>query len=171
MNRVIGFGLVGLAVAVCLLAGAFLGLGMAGKQLSGPGAVLGFGLVLVIVVAPLGIGGVVVLRQVGRREKDDRDSARLRKILDVVQTQGSVKVSDLAIELKSDLPSVRDMVYRLVGMGVFTGYVNWDEGVLYSADAAGMRNLTECKNCGGKLTLAGKGVVKCPYCGTEYFLS
>jgi tRNA(Ile2) C34 agmatinyltransferase TiaS len=55
-------------------------------------------------------------------------------------------------------------------MGVFSGYVNWDEGTLYSEQASELRNMTQCKNCGGNLTLAGKGVIKCPFCGTEYFL-
>jgi len=34
-----------------------------------------------------------------------------------------------------------------------------------------MYGLTECKRCGGKVTLAGKGVTKCQYCGTEYYVS
>ena len=32
-------------------------------------------------------------------------------------------------------------------------------------------SLTECPNCGGKLELAGKGIVTCPYCGVQIFLS
>jgi hypothetical protein len=58
----------------------------------------------------------------------------------------------------------------LVGLGVFTGYINWDDGVLFSAQASQLRDLTQCKKCGGAVKLVGKGVVKCPYCGTEYFL-
>ena len=34
--------------------------------------------------------------------------------------------------------------------------------------AFGRRNT--CEVCGGQLELAGPGVIRCPYCGTEYFL-
>ena len=69
------------------------------------------------------------------------------------------------------VPAVQDMVHRLVGLQVFSGYVNWNEGVLYSAEASELRKLEKCENCGGEITLAGKGIVVCKYCGTEYFLS
>jgi tRNA(Ile2) C34 agmatinyltransferase TiaS len=62
------------------------------------------------------------------------------------------------------------MLHELVGMGLFAGYVNWDEGMLYSRQASELRQLSQCENCGGQLELAGKGVIRCPYCGTEYFL-
>jgi tRNA(Ile2) C34 agmatinyltransferase TiaS len=65
---------------------------------------------------------------------------------------------------------VQNQVHALVGMGVFSGYVNWDDGVLYSAEAANLRDLERCKYCGGELKLVGKGVISCPFCGTEYFL-
>ena len=55
-------------------------------------------------------------------------------------------------------------------MGLFSGYINWDEGMLYSVEARNLRELENCRVCQGKLELAGKGVVQCPYCDTEYFL-
>jgi len=60
---------------------------------------------------------------------------------------------------------------RILNMvkGLFTGYINWDEGVLYAVDAAVMRT-TKCPNCGGVREVVGKGTVKCPYCGSELFL-
>lgn len=170
MNRA-GFILIGLAVAALVIGGGWLASGLAAGSLAASGAILGFGILFVVLVAPLGIGGWVVLRRGQSEEKGKADSAEMRKILDMVTTRGSVRVSDLVLELRSDLPSVQGKIYQLVGMGVFSGYVNWDDGVLYSAEAAGMRDLTECKKCGGKLTLAGKGVIKCPFCGTEYFVS
>jgi tRNA(Ile2) C34 agmatinyltransferase TiaS len=63
------------------------------------------------------------------------------------------------------------MIYELVGLQVFSGYINWDQGILYSSDASKLRELTQCKNCGGEIQLVGKGVVKCKFCGTEYFLT
>lgn len=165
-----GYVLIGLAVAVLVIGGGWLASGLAGGQLGTSGAVLGFGILCVVLVAPMGIGGWLILQRGKAEEKDKAESAELRKILDMVTTRGSVRVSDVVMELNSNLPAVQNDIYRLVGMGVFSGYVNWDDGVLYSAEASGLRELTECKKCGGKLTLAGKGVIKCPYCGTEYFV-
>jgi hypothetical protein len=140
-------------------------------QLQADGAVLGFALLALVVVAPLVGIGVVTLARSRTQVKEGAEADAMRKLLDMVKTRGKLNVADAVIALQSDLPAVQDMIYRLVGMGVFDGYVNWDEGVLISADASALHEMTQCKHCGGNLTLAGKGVVKCPYCGTEYFLS
>jgi hypothetical protein len=142
-----------------------------GNRLAPAGAVLGFGLLFVVLVAPLAGGGIYAVVR-GRREAEtDRQAKMQRKILDMVKARGQVSISDIIVELQSSLPEVQDMIYKLVGMGVFSGYINWDEGTLYSEQASALRDLEECRNCGGQLSLAGKGVVKCPYCGTEYFLT
>jgi hypothetical protein len=66
---------------------------------------------------------------------------------------------------------IKDMIYSLVGLGVFSGYIHWDKGVLYSSDASKLRDMKQCPNCGGELQLSGKGVAKCRFCGTEFYLS
>jgi len=43
--------------------------------------------------------------------------------------------------------------------------------MLYSVEAQKLKDNGTCPKCGGKLELAGKGLIKCPYCGTEVFLS
>lgn len=170
MNRTVGIILVVAAVIVLLIGGALLISGLASGSLQAAGAVLGFALLFIILVGPLGAFGIITITR-GRKEAVEQSMAeKQRKILDMVKTRGRVNISDVIIELQSSQPAVRDMIYRLVGMGVFSGYVNWDEGVLYSAEASQLRGMEQCANCGGELTLAGKGVIKCPYCGTEYFL-
>ncbi|MCZ7544053.1 MAG: BlaI/MecI/CopY family transcriptional regulator [Anaerolineae bacterium] len=134
----------------------------------------GFVLLLIlsgVVAVPLIGGGVFMLRQGAKEEVEVEEAAKQRKILDMVVTQGQVSVNDIVIELQSDTETVQNMVRRLVGMGVLSGYVNWEKGVLYSQDAAALRDLKQCKNCGGDIKLTGKGVVSCPWCGTEYFLN
>jgi len=76
----------------------------------------------------------------------------------------------VAIEMNASRDEVKAWLYDLVGKGLFSGYVNWDEGVLYSRQASQLKT-NRCPKCGGEVKLAGKGVVTCPFCGTEIFLS
>ena len=58
----------------------------------------------------------------------------------------------------------------LVGKNLFSGAINWQDGILYSKQASQMKADHKCPNCGGILELAGKDVIKCPFCGAEVFL-
>lgn len=98
-------------------------------------------------------------------------AGKQRQLLGMVKARGQVHISDLALEMRLPRDQVQQMIYELVNMGLYSGYINWDEGTLYSSQASELRNLDKCKNCGGQLELAGKGVIRCPYCGTEYFLT
>ena len=171
MTRTIGIILIITAVVICLLGGAWLVVQQASGANTIGGTVLGFALLIAILVVPLTGGGVFAFVRGGGEQAEKAESDALRKILDMVKTRGEVGMSDIIIELQSDLSSVQAMVYKLVGMGVFSGYVNWDEGILYSAEASALHETTQCKHCGGNLSLAGKGVLKCPFCSTEYFLA
>lgn len=131
------------------------------------GLLVGF---MVLVLPQLGIGAFLLFR--GQQEAVVADKARKqRELLGIVKSRGQVAISDLAIELQVGRDEVQDMIHQIVGMGLYSGYVNWEKGVLYSREASQLRDLKNCENCGGQLQLAGKGVVSCPYCGTEYFLS
>jgi hypothetical protein len=130
------------------------------------------GAVIALVIAlPLAGAGVYMIVRGQAVAQDETEAKQQRRLLDMVTTRGQVSLSDAAIELQAPRAQVKNWVYRLVGLGVFTGYINWDDGTLFSAEAAQLRDLTACKKCGGNVKLAGKGVVKCPYCGTEYFLA
>lgn len=169
-GKVVSILLLVAAAAVAVVGGAWLIGSVAEGGLRISGALLGAALLLVVVLPLLG-GGVFLWVRSGREAVADAQRAELRKILDMVKSRGQLPVSDLVIELGESQSEVQDMIHSLVGMGVFSGYINWDEGVLYSEDAAGLRDLERCKFCGGELKLAGKGVVTCPYCGAEYYLT
>jgi len=89
----------------------------------------------------------------------------------MVLAQGKVTLSEVALELNMPMDQVEDMVRDLVGKNLFSGAINWEDGVLYSKQASQMKADRKCPNCGGELTLAGKGVIKCPFCGSEVFLA
>jgi uncharacterized membrane protein len=171
MNKTVGIILIVAAVGILLLGSVLLGAYYVGEgTLTIGAAVLGFVILNIVLVIPLLAGGIIALSKAKSEAVDDAEEKDLRTILDAVKAKGQVDISELVIDLQSDRETVKDMIYRLVGMGIFEGYINWDEGVLYSEDAANLRDLEECKHCNGKLKLVGKGTVACPFCGTEYFL-
>lgn len=130
------------------------------------GMVIGF---LVLVLPQLGFGAYLLLR--GRQEAVVAESAgKQRQMLGMIKARGQVNIADLAIDLRTNRDEIQRMIYELVNMGLYSGYINWNEGTLYSSEASELRTLDRCKNCNGQLELAGKGVIRCPYCGTEYFL-
>ena len=168
-GRLVGILLLGAAVLACLIGSAVIVAPFVSGDLSLAAMFLGFALVAVFVL-PLAGGGVFMLVRGGQEAKSDVVAQKQRRLLDMVTTRGELPISDAAVELQMPRDEVKNWVYRLVGLGVFTGYINWEDGVLYSAQASQLRDMTHCKKCGGEVKLAGKGVVRCPYCGTEYFL-
>jgi len=132
------------------------------------GAILGVIISLFVGIVPIAMG-IYLFIQSRSEATEQADMTRQRKILDMVKTRGQVDIRDLVFELNSSTDQVRDDIYRLVGMGLFTGYVNWDKGALYSRDASQLKGNT-CPNCGGEQEFVGKGVIACKYCGAEIFL-
>ncbi len=168
-GRIAGWLLIAGGVAVIVLGLAVLGLfaGAAGLQAAG----FGIGVILLgIISLPLLAAGIFLLAKAGQESKEEDVVVKQRRILDMVTARGQVRISEIVFELKSTREQVQNWVYNLVGLGLFSGYINWDDGMLYSAQASQLRDLTVCKKCGGQVSLAGKGVIKCQYCGTEYFL-
>ena len=139
-------------------------------SLTAGAATLGIVIGLLVLSLPqLGFGAYLLMRD--RQEAAVAESAgKQRQMLGMIKARGQVSIADLAIELRISRDEVQRLLYELVNMGLYSGYINWTEGTLYSSEASELRNLDRCKNCSGQLELAGKGVIRCPFCGTEYFL-
>ncbi len=166
-GRTLGFILLAIAVIVFLVAVGWL----LTEQTSAGGRVLGLLIVLLVFVLPLGGGGLYLLTK-GRQERAEyAEIAKQKKILNMVLAQGKVTLSEVALELNAPREKVEDYVRDLVGKNLFSGAINWQDGVLWSKQASQMKADRKCPNCGGQVELAGKGVVKCPYCGSEVFLA
>ena len=168
-GRLVGIILIVVGILICLGCSAVSFFSTRGVETGATGGlVLGLAVSAFIGIPFVGAGIYLVIR--GRAEEAELvDVSRQRKILDMVKTRGQVNISDLVFELKSNSDRVRDDIYKLVGMGLFTGYVNWQEGVLYSREASQLTG-NKCPNCGGEQQFAGKGVITCQYCGADVFL-
>ena len=160
-TRIIGIVL----VIVSLGIDAWLAAGLASGSRA-TGVALGF----VLFSLPFLAVGIYLLLSSRGEVKAESKADQERAILNSVMTRGKVSIPDLAIEGNLSRDQVRDYIYDLIGKDLFRGYVNWDKGELVSAEAAQIKDGT-CPNCGGHLELAGKGLVRCPYCGTEIYLS
>jgi hypothetical protein len=169
-GKLVGTIMIAVGVLLGLAVGAWLITGIAEDNLEASGAILGLILVILFVVAPLVGGGIVVLARGRSEEKELAFVRRQRELLSIVQTRGQVMISDLVLELKSTTDQVKKDLLDLVGRGLFSGYVDWDKGMLYSVEASKLNGQKNCPNCGGQLELGGKGLIKCPYCGAEIFL-
>ena len=131
------------------------------------GRILALGFVFVV-AAPLLGAGVYVLNKGRLEAAEEVHIRRQQKLLGLVQTQGKADIAMAAVEVGVSRAEMKQLIYDLIGKQLFSGYVDWDAGVLYSTDASKLKGGT-CPKCGGPLTLAGKGLIKCPYCGSEVF--
>ncbi|HEX5165113.1 MAG TPA: hypothetical protein VFV93_06940 [Thermomicrobiales bacterium] len=155
------------AVAVAWLASS-LADDESGLRLSG--AVFGGALLFIVLVLPLLAGGIFLYIRGGAEARQFANAERQRKMLGIVESAGEISIADLALQIQGTRDSVRSDLYDLVSKGLFAGYVDWDRGILFARQASELRGKENCPNCGGQLSLAGKGLVRCPYCGAEIFL-
>jgi len=169
-GRTVGLILIAAGIVVGIAITAWILFGVNEGNLRGSGAALGFVLLFGVIVLPLVGGGIFMLVKGNAERKDMARIQEQRALIDIVKTRGQVQVSDLVLELKSTRDRVQQDLYQLVGRGLFSGYVDWDNGVLYSVEAKQLNGRQTCPNCGGALELGGKGLIKCPYCGAEIFL-
>ena len=92
------------------------------------------------------------------------------QLLGMIAAKGEVQLEDAALELDAPISLLKEWIYTVVQNGKFTGYINWDKGIFYSADAESLRKAARCPHCGGALGLAGKGIIQCNHCHAEVFL-
>jgi hypothetical protein len=167
-GKTVGVVLIVVALLLVAVTGMFLVSGVTEGRLRASGFLLGLGLALVLALPLLGVGTLMIVRGRGE-ERQLGEVEKEKKILNIVSTHGQVNVGEVAVEMNLTRDQVRNYVYDLVGKELFTGYINWGDGILYARQAADMRT-TKCPNCGGVRQVVGKGVVQCPYCGVDLFL-
>lgn len=158
-------------IGIIILAWLISGVADDESGLRASGAILGGGVLLLCVVGPLLIGGVLLWRRGSVENAQLGNVRRQRTLLGIIESAGQISVSDLALQTQGTRDSVRSDIYDLVSKGLFTGYIDWDRNMLYARQASQLRAGRTCPNCGGEVNLAGKGIVRCGFCGAEIFLT
>jgi hypothetical protein len=168
-GKTIGILVIVLGVALGTIPALVLLPNLLNGKLSGGGFMVceGPALLLALVVGAVGI----YLMLSGKKEQAEQIEVEKEKlILNMIDTRGKIKIAEVAIEMNITADQVSYYIYDLVGKKLFTGFVDWKGGILQSIEATKIPQ-HNCPNCGGQVELVGKGVVKCPYCGSEIFLS
>jgi predicted transcriptional regulator len=149
----------GLAVA------AFLYTGLASGQLEATGFAAGL---LVFSLPFFAVSAFVLLK--ARAEGGELSAlAREQRVLDAIRSRGKASFAELAQAAGIPEPEARLALQSLVGKNLFTGYINWKAGEVFSREAGDFASGKSCPNCGAPLGVAGKGIAKCAYCGTEIY--
>ncbi len=161
-------GLVIIAIAVLLFLGWSATVLASGATPGG--TILGI-FVALLVCAPLIGVGFYLQRQGSQEESQFAQVEQEKKLLNMVLTQGQVTISEIVVALQKPTDEVEEMIRSLVGKQLFSGAINWDKGVLYSVESQQLTDGKKCPNCGGEVSFAGKGLIECPWCGSEVFLT
>ncbi len=169
MGRTIGIILIIAGLAICGVVSLLMASGIESEQSTRSGAILGIGLFGVIPLLILGGIGVFLFISGSREAAEMVDVQKKERLLGMIQSAGKVSLGNVAIEMKMTQQQVKDTIFELVNQGLFSGFINWQEGIFYSKDSANVGS-NKCPNCGGIREIVGKGLVKCPYCGVELFI-
>ena len=150
--------------------GAWATTALLSSETTSGGAVLGI-MLAVIVIAPVFGVGAYLFRKGGQEQREMAQVEKEKQILNAVLTRGQVNINDLVAEMQLPREDIEHMIQDLVGKQLFSGAVNWQKGVLYSVESQKLTGDSKCPNCGGDLVFAGKGLIVCPYCGSQVFLT
>ena len=164
-------GLIVIALGVAILGGATLW-ALSNDNMEGSCKSLTIACAFVFAVLLAGFG-VWFMMQGKTETAQFAEVEKQKRILNMVQTQGTVQLSSISLDMNMPMDKVKSAIYDLVGKGLFTGYVDWKGGKLVSADAATLNQAAangKCPNCGAPQTVGGKGIISCEYCGADIFL-
>lgn len=140
------------------------------EEITPGGRALGILLGLLVLAPIIGIGAYL-FRQGGAEQAQFATVQQEKKLLNIVLTQGQVTFPELVSELGVPQDHVEDIIREVTGKQLFSGAIDWKRGILYSVESQKLVGEQKCPNCGGDLRFAGKGLVTCPYCGSDVFLT
>jgi|GEM_PF-4155331 len=120
-------------------------------------------------VAEVGLGEAIrVDVQDGYALRASVEAEGLRRLPGVVVAAGRLTLDALGRELRAPPPVVRRWLQETAGAGRLQGAIDWGAGVVVArASGSALQDGAPCDLCGGRLTLAGKDLLRCPHCGAQ----
>jgi DNA-directed RNA polymerase subunit RPC12/RpoP len=169
-GKTVGLVLMGVSAALLLVFSFWVLAALAGNETTSAGAVLGL-LLALLVMGPLFGAGAYLFRRGGQEQREYAQVVKEKQILNAVLARGQVTIHELIVDLQLPREEIERMIQSLVGKQLFSGAINWEKGLLYSVESQKLTSDHRCPNCGGELQFAGKGLIACPYCGSQVFLT
>jgi len=124
--------MIGFGFGIAVLVGLWVAIQVSADQPLG--SLLGVALIGFVPSALLAGYGAYQYIRVGE-EPDvipDIDVRQQRELVDLIHERGMVTISDASHQLGISEPDVRDAIYQLLELEIFTGDVDWNQGVIYS---------------------------------------
>lgn len=168
-GRLIGIVVTVIGFVVAVVAGLWIA-SQAASGLSSSGALLGAGVAFVPVALLVGFGIYMYTRN-GSEPEVQSEMEQQRLLLDIIGARGQMSMDALASEMNVTDAVIRGHLDQLVSLQVFSGYINWETGLVGAASAESLRVLDRCLVCSSPLSLKSTSGAQCSACKTDYFLS
>ncbi len=158
----------GIGFALAAIAGLFFATQVSSGALNTQGLLVGAFIAFLLIASIIGFG-IYLYVQSEPGSEPETEMAKQRRLLDWLRDEGTLSLQQVYLELDIDSEDLRAMLDELVGLGAFSGYVNWQDETLHVMSATELRALHQCKQCENFIHVQGKGVI-CQTCGTHYML-
>jgi hypothetical protein len=88
---------------------------------------------LFVPIGVLVLGGIYMRTRGMRASEAESFVHKQRQLVDLLNVRGTVQVSEMAAALQVDEADLREMVEQLTRLDIFTGRVDWEQGIMYAA--------------------------------------
>lgn len=125
-------------IALGFIVAAAAGLWFAVQIVQGtmePGEAARAAVLLFIPVGALVLAGIYLRTRQKSVVEPESMVEKQRHLVDLLNVRGTVPVSEMAAALQVDEGTLRELVEQLIRSEIFTGQVDWDNGVMYAAPA------------------------------------
>lgn len=125
-------------IALGFIVAAAAGLWFAVQIVQGtmePGEAARAAVLLFIPVGALVLAGIYLRTRQKSVVEPESMVEKQRHLVDLLNVRGTVPVSEMAAALQVDEGTLRELVEQLIRLEIFTGQVDWDNGVMYAAPA------------------------------------
>lgn len=126
--------------------------------------------IVFLLIAPILGFGIYHYAKSSQRESEilADEMEKPRQLLDILKAKGQTDIETLSHDLACSPDEIKAMVDDLTQLELFSGIVNWNEGIIAIVESNVLNLMETCKNCSNPITMKEQGVTICAYCATEY---